>query len=827
MRIAGNLARAAAVLILLAALVLIIAAGLFLAIPEIEVPAAGLKWILARVLPHGSEVQIGEGNLRLTRPRGMPLSKDIRIELRDVCVAPESPAARACFAKVDLALLAGWGGPLIEGERRWKPHLIAIKRFLFLGGDVTVDLAKAPRAPPQPKVAAQPGLELNSRLAKINGRVADFSRYVLPKWRVNESLIELESVRVVASGKKSYSARATLKPEGADGRAFTGLIENLRESGGPLRAGVAAHLAFPAAGTWTWVFSMESRLSFGAGRRAKLMARGRGAPGERLAGSVAGVFQGKFPLRHFEVNARYADMAFEGGLWLEALTGKNVMSRLYLNGCDWRLDFRRRGGHVVCGPRAAHLVLAEGRPGKGLGDPRLFTLSPQFDLRLARMDFGSAKAADLELDVLLDHMGLMVASAAMKGHFEERSGSALVYDIEGESRMEVARFSRIVRLLAGTPYAIPAPLNVLDGPLRLKADLKFANAGGEAAYRLTSGLEGKGQSVRLRLDGVTRLLRGPEKIRASRDGSRLEVDGGDRARPALGGRALRSATDATLSIDRLHLTAPRFDFGLPPRFTPDRRFGPMAREGSDSSTAPETGAMDVHLRIRTKDKRSILIASNLTRSPLPVGLELVYDESAGAAPTKLTGSVVIGETAISAFGRHALLEQFKIDLAPNGMNRMYGRARVADPQYDISIFLFGTTKEPVVRFASTPPLNDQQIIAVLLFGRPLNELTQEQKISTSNVEAAFADAALGLSSIYLLANTPVESVGYDMERGVASVNLGLGGGASIELGTGNRSNIIGFRKRLGHGFVFRSDVETLGSSGKRLISALVEWSKWF
>jgi hypothetical protein len=57
----------------------------------------------------------------------------------------------------------------------------------------------------------------------------------------------------------------------------------------------------------------------------------------------------------------------------------------------------------------------------------------------------------------------------------------------------------------------------------------------------------------------------------------------------------------------------------------------------------------------------------------------------------------------------------------------------------------------------------------------------------------------------------------------------LGGGASIELGAGegHAGSGVGFRKRLSRDFTFRSDVETLGSSGRQTVTALIEWVKRF
>jgi hypothetical protein len=134
-----------------------------------------------------------------------------------------------------------------------------------------------------------------------------------------------------------------------------------------------------------------------------------------------------------------------------------------------------------------------------------------------------------------------------------------------------------------------------------------------------------------------------------------------------------------------------------------------------------------------------------------------------------------------------------------------------------------------VRFISDPPLDDNQIVSVLLFGRPQHELGDEEQNSVANTKAAMADAVLGLGSLYFLASTPIESVGYDPDTGRVIARVGLGGGASIELGAGGNEagSGVGFRKRISKDFTFRSDVETLGATGRQTVSALIEWVKRF
>jgi len=169
----------------------------------------------------------------------------------------------------------------------------------------------------------------------------------------------------------------------------------------------------------------------------------------------------------------------------------------------------------------------------------------------------------------------------------------------------------------------------------------------------------------------------------------------------------------------------------------------------------------------------------------------------------------------------------RIELLASGERKIRGRVNVTYLDYNITMVLAGLLGHPQIRFMSDPPLEDNQILAAFLFGRPLNQLGDDQKTSVSNLGAAFADAALSISSLYLLASTPIESLGYDPDREVIVARMGLGGGTTLELGGGIDSSTVGIRKRLSQNFIFSSDVETVMASGKRTVLALIEWVKRF
>jgi outer membrane protein W len=76
-----------------------------------------------------------------------------------------------------------------------------------------------------------------------------------------------------------------------------------------------------------------------------------------------------------------------------------------------------------------------------------------------------------------------------------------------------------------------------------------------------------------------------------------------------------------------------------------------------------------------------------------------------------------------------------------------------------------------------------------------------------NTQAAIKDGAIGLSSMYVLASTPVESVNYDSGSGVVTARVRLAEGTTLNVGTqSNQVSQVGVRKRLGKHWAVETDV---------------------
>src|SRR5699024_4562992 len=127
-----------------------------------------------------------------------------------------------------------------------------------------------------------------------------------------------------------------------------------------------------------------------------------------------------------------------------------------------------------------------------------------------------------------------------------------------------------------------------------------------------------------------------------------------------------------------------------------------------------------------------------------------------------------------------------------------GLVRVQYTDYTIRMLVLGDTAKPIVKLVSDPPLNPEQITAVLFFGQAPDSLDPDQRESSGNIQSALANRAIGLASLYLLASTPIQSVGYNPTTGTFTAKVKLAQGTSLNLGADARQlDEVSVRKRLG------------------------------
>ncbi len=365
-------------------------------------------------------------------------------------------------------------------------------------------------------------------------------------------------------------------------------------------------------------------------------------------------------------------------------------------------------------------------------------------------------------------------------------------DSKADLQLQISSFERLVQLLKKTAWMVPAPFYTLQGKGELKASGDLSLKEGRLPFTMVTHLRSEVQAFDLEGNGSFGFLRKDDKFIPE--------------------------MKANVVLSNVRLALPRLNWAAPPQLLPDARFVKvdLEKEISEADSDSDESGFKYQVAIKTA-ATPVRIISSFSEKDIPASLDLLLQEEPA-----LAGKVRIGQFPVSFFRREAKMEKLTLDLKdPLGESRIDGSVRVAFADYTIHIRLGNTIDKPEVKFSSDPPLTDTQIISVLLFGKP-EQLDPEQGSSVQNTRAAVADGALTLVSLYALASTPIQSVGYDSNTGVVSAKVKLGEGISLNLGRSNDLTTVGIRKRLGGYWTITTDV-TRNTDGSNVASAYLEW----
>jgi hypothetical protein len=364
------------------------------------------------------------------------------------------------------------------------------------------------------------------------------------------------------------------------------------------------------------------------------------------------------------------------------------------------------------------------------------------------------------------------------------------------------RFQDLVAFLGRTPYAVPAPFDVLTGPLALVA---------------TSRGEPRGRSHRL---GVA--LRAD--LRGEKQRLKLLVRGdGDLEDPASARRTLTGSLTAT--VDEATIQLPHLDALKMPAVALDPRFKDSASHPAPRRAAPAAGwssvtssAVAVGLRLVTQ--APVLFLTDLAQSPVPVALDL----RAARPGDRPVGTVGVRSFHIKFFRREAVVDHLTLTFSPGSTaTDLDGLIRYDAAEAAISIRLLGTVEKPRIELESVPPMSNDDLVALLLFGKSPNELDSDQASTVANTQTAISDKAFGLASLYLFASTPIQFVGYDPATKAYVMRFKIPGGETLELGSAaDTTKSIQLRKRLSDHFAIQAQGRTSQEQGNGLITFL-EW----
>jgi len=369
------------------------------------------------------------------------------------------------------------------------------------------------------------------------------------------------------------------------------------------------------------------------------------------------------------------------------------------------------------------------------------------------------------------------------------------WDLETELDIQIKlpHFHRLVKALERTAFAIFAPLNSLKGNIDLnlsgKADL--AREEGKIPLSFSSNLSSSEQSFMTQGKGEFNY-----KFTQKASQQHLDFD---------------------VVLQDLKLVAPHMGLDSIPNLFPDSRFV----DSKNPIVSRQSNDFTYKVHIHNMQDHPVKLISNLTKTHIPIFMDLVINEK------KMEGNLQIGNTELNFFRRNAQVQKFNLTLQnPREKSIVDGRIRVNYADYKIDIILVGTLKKPTIVFQSDPPLNQDQILSVLIYGRTFEDLNADNSSSVSAISTAIADRVIALGSLFVLASSPIESVQYNPKTGAFSAKVKIAQGTSLELGTQQgKTQELGLRKNLKGNWLIRTYIQNNTQTGTQSGGAFLEWYK--
>lgn len=274
--------------------------------------------------------------------------------------------------------------------------------------------------------------------------------------------------------------------------------------------------------------------------------------------------------------------------------------------------------------------------------------------------------------------------------------------------------------------------------------------------------------------------------------------------------------NSKLTLHQLNLKLPQLaKTTAPPQFLPDARIlqerPPAPPPKKTSNTAPP-------FNLTFKTDAPITLDTQLIESPLQLLVDLKIKNS------KLTkGRIELLPLKAEFFRRPIEITQLIVELREQATPFVQGRIFFRLPEYTVTLEMTGPSDQLQTHFSSVPLLPQDDIFAVLLFGRPMNDLDESARQDASQGARRISQGLLSLSTLYFFAGSPVESLGYNPDKAEVSAQFGISEKSSLRVSTaqdGTRG--AGVRRSLGGGWSIDTSVEQNQTEGRSSQAVLLE-----
>lgn len=326
-----------------------------------------------------------------------------------------------------------------------------------------------------------------------------------------------------------------------------------------------------------------------------------------------------------------------------------------------------------------------------------------------------------------------------------REGGRFEVSPQINAHLTTEHFKSFGRHIENEKIFIPAPFTHLDGVLDFKT---------KGYIKKTS------RAWRLPIQIQTNLKDGSQVINAKASGA-IEIPFDFIGMNITGDILLRDVAIALPHIDPA--------FGLP-ALKKDPRI--KIASGKKKSRFPITYAINV----KTENKNSMRILYNLTAPYVPIDLNLHIQN--GSMPR---GYIALSEFLIDYLNRESTVENFSFRFAGKtvGLN---GLIRFDRFPYKIYVETSGNLKSPRFKFRAEPYLDLANIVSMLLYNRPRDEIYEADAEIVGNFSEAIEKNAVGIIGLVAFSHTPIQSFYYNELTNLYTAQLEVGEGTTLNFG---------------------------------------------
>lgn len=343
-----------------------------------------------------------------------------------------------------------------------------------------------------------------------------------------------------------------------------------------------------------------------------------------------------------------------------------------------------------------------------------------------------------------------------------------------QGRVFVKDLKKVVHTYAPPPYdELPAPINAMNGTIEfgLVTEETSRNEFVKFISKTHIDLKGTQQALNLTLFADIPL----NVMDFSRGIMEVGVE----------------FSKVILQLPRLSKKSP------PPQLFPDGRF----KSKNELENKKKASPAGLELSLEAMEEKALHIRSNLLDEPLRLNFDLTVENM------QPEGFIKVLPLKTTIFKRPIRVKDLVIKFDPPLEPLIEGTIRFPLPEYKITLNLEGPVSDPRYSFSSSPPLPQNDIYAVLLFGRPMQDLNPDDKTAAQETNRILAQGILSLSVLYFLAGSPVEYIGYDPETGRGTAQFGLDRKTSLRVGAGEGGGSTGVRRSLGKGWYLDTSVQ--------------------